>query len=487
MNTSEQLTYIVPTIFAILMVFVLFNLILFFTYLVHKRTQITAYLFAFWLNELLQFILSAFMDKGNLKLLVPFSLNILNFYILYRACFGPFKKLMNFKPFTLIFIGSWVLAIVNELLFSNFTLTTLPVALALNIPVVYLFYISFRDKEKNFTSIHFKWLFFIMGISMAHNINFAFFRDNPENILWGMTIHIVIVASFSVVLTNFHTIMLEREEKERLSSLVALKTQQLNDRLVQMRTLAEEKATLLKVVLHDISNPLNSSILALDILKRRQLSEEKEKNILANAYAANKCISTIIGQVRRMEAIKTGKLIKANEVISLFECLDDIEVIFQSLYQAKDISLVIKKTKYDVFLHGNKELFTHSVISNLLSNSLKFSLPNSTVSLTCEVNANNLIITIDDNGQGISSDKLQKIFDFTHQTSTKGTYGEVGTGFGMPLVKSYMDTVNGRIEIESTTKQKSSDKHGTKIKLYLPVVRSEFSSTPPLPGNELYQ
>ena len=68
------------------------------------------------------------------------------------------------------------------------------------------------------------------------------------------------------------------------------------------------------------------------------------------------------------------------------------------------------------------------------------------------------------------SEKLQDIqknlFSFTEYTSRTGTMGEKGTGFGMPLVKSFMDLYGGTIEIESREKVKGEEAHGTTFHLY---------------------
>ena len=58
---------------------------------------------------------------------------------------------------------------------------------------------------------------------------------------------------------------------------------------------------------------------------------------------------------------------------------------------------------------------------------------------------------------------LENIYNPTWKTNRLGTHGETGTGFGMPLVKKFVDLYNGTINIESKEKTTHSKNHGTKI------------------------
>ncbi len=93
------------------------------------------------------------------------------------------------------------------------------------------------------------------------------------------------------------------------------------------------------------------------------------------------------------------------------------------------------------------------ITGNLISNAIKFTPQNGTVSVDLELikntSQNNLNIIVKDSGIGISSEAIAVILN-GKATSTKGTIGEQGYGFGLALVKHLVDTLNGEINITST-------------------------------------
>ena len=75
-------------------------------------------------------------------------------------------------------------------------------------------------------------------------------------------------------------------------------------------------------------------------------------------------------------------------------------------------------------------------------------------------------LSISDQGVGIPRDLIGNIFREDKRTSRKGTKGEEGTGFGMPLVKTYMEYYKAKIEVESISEDEDSSNHGTTFLLY---------------------
>ena len=74
-----------------------------------------------------------------------------------------------------------------------------------------------------------------------------------------------------------------------------------------------------------------------------------------------------------------------------------------------------------------------------------------------------------DDGIGIPDSILTKLFDDEAKTSRPGTGGEPGTGFGMPIVKSYMDIYEGNIEVLSKVKDNGQNDSGTTFNLLFKI------------------
>ena len=104
------------------------------------------------------------------------------------------------------------------------------------------------------------------------------------------------------------------------------------------------------------------------------------------------------------------------------------------------------------------------VISNLISNSI-YAMPAGGV-LSLSVNdakraGDGVMLTIQDDGVGISADSLPKVFDAFFTTRST-----VGTGIGLFVTKQLVEGHGGQIEIESTN---DAEKHGTIVRVFLPI------------------
>lgn len=92
------------------------------------------------------------------------------------------------------------------------------------------------------------------------------------------------------------------------------------------------------------------------------------------------------------------------------------------------------------------------IIGNIISNALKFTEENGTVSVTLELeqvaNAYELVIQVKDSGVGMSEEKIQEVMQ-GGTTSSTGTGGESGYGFGLSLVKYLIDGLHGTLDINS--------------------------------------
>ena len=90
-----------------------------------------------------------------------------------------------------------------------------------------------------------------------------------------------------------------------------------------------------------------------------------------------------------------------------------------------------------------------TILRNLITNAIKFSYENGKITLTAVERANDILITVDDQGKGMPPAILEKLFLADSKTSTPGTNNESGTGLGLLLCKEFVELHGGKIWAES--------------------------------------
>lgn len=90
-----------------------------------------------------------------------------------------------------------------------------------------------------------------------------------------------------------------------------------------------------------------------------------------------------------------------------------------------------------------------TVVRNLLTNAIKFTKSRGDINISIVDEPDQVKVSIQDNGLGISQTNLHRLFNLTEYFSTKGTEQEVGTGLGLILCKEFVERHNGKIFVET--------------------------------------
>lgn len=466
--TVEEVQKLAPTLYLILFSIVLLNMLTFLSYYLQERkNKHTKNMFLYWAIQALGLGAAPFFQKGNLIVALPLCFNAFTIYYFYKGLFANYARVPSYrKHFIAFFAVGWPMAFILEALYGNFVLTTLPLTIALAAPALEMIYLVVWDGEKRFRTLHHKWAVVGLGATALHALNFSFFRMDPSALIWGTTGHILIVVMFGIVITNFHTFMLHKSENERLETLVGIRTRELKQKLQLVEKLKDENDRLFKVVLHDISNPMSAVLGYLSLLGHSKIKMDpaKRDEYVGKTVASAESVASTIRQVRALATAEMGKT-ELGEV-ELWDALELAETIYEPLYEAKGVTLDIQYPKnHSLRVRANKELFVHSVLGNLLSNSLKFSEPGSTVKMSHWVSDGKLHLKVRDRGTGIKEDQIPRLFSFERSVTTTGTKGERGTGYGLPLMKRYIDQIHGKVYVESAEKSDSAVNHGTSFHL----------------------
>lgn len=242
----------------------------------------------------------------------------------------------------------------------------------------------------------------------------------------------------------------------RLDTHLKLKKQE-----TLLRKSVEEKNELLHVLCHDLLNPIGATH---NILENMVRDFSDFKKYQADMTGSLRNAMELIHLVKQMRMLEAKREVLKLETVHLKRAFFESYYILRRKFIEKSIELVVNIEEDAKVIAENTSL-VNSVFNNLLTNSIKFSHPNSKIVVTTKPRKKSLEVIIQDSGIGMSPVLLESIFDVSRSTSRLGTNGENGTGFGMPLIKKFMNFYGGDIKIKSKEKSNKKTQHGTIVTL----------------------
>ncbi|MGM0534156.1 MAG: PAS domain-containing sensor histidine kinase, partial [Campylobacterota bacterium] len=216
---------------------------------------------------------------------------------------------------------------------------------------------------------------------------------------------------------------------------------------------SEAKTQFLANMSHEIRTPMNAIIGLGDVLYD-QMNDEKQKDILSKINNSSKMLLGIINDILDYSKIEAGKLELEDTEFDLESILSQLKVMFEHKASQKGIELYFHlKGRLPALVYGDQLRLTQ-VLTNLLSNSIKFTEKgNVTLSIapdSFEDEGTALVdFSVTDTGIGMSQSQLDKLFQpFTQaDTSTTRKYG--GTGLGLVIAQNIVKAFGSRIHVTS--------------------------------------
>ena len=224
----------------------------------------------------------------------------------------------------------------------------------------------------------------------------------------------------------------------------------------------KEIQQLLEGLAHDISSPAMSILWTLQKLTK-ELGEKHPHVQKLNTNA--KRIYEIITLVRELQSIISGSKKFILRPVSLKDTIHrSIDLIKEKLEEKK---IEIEHNLIDAKVIAEEVSLSNMVIYNFINNAVKFSNPNTKITITMKESDDMVITEIKDHGVGIHPETLKDILSIKNIVKTKGTAGEIRIGYGLPLSVHYISLYNGEFSIDSVTTQMDENNHGTTVTLKL--------------------
>lgn len=203
------------------------------------------------------------------------------------------------------------------------------------------------------------------------------------------------------------------------------------------------------IIAHDLKNPFNaihgfSNLLVEQIQAKDYEGVEEYAGIIQNA--SEQAIS-LLYNLMEWSRSQTGRLKFNPEMIEIDPLVNDVTVLLKESAQNKSIMICSEKLQNEM-VYADKAML-NTVLRNLISNAIKFTFPGGKIIISAKRTAEEMVISVSDNGVGMNTDFINKLFHIEENVSTSGTQQEEGTGLGLILCKEFVDNHNGRIWVES--------------------------------------
>jgi len=238
-----------------------------------------------------------------------------------------------------------------------------------------------------------------------------------------------------------------------------------NEKNRELNDARELTENLLRILCHDINNPLliiknSSKHLTPEILAENPKHAERIKRACDDIQDLTRSVSSWM-------AYKDGKVPLQSTRVSVKEIVEHIHFSFEDRLKEKNLTLICNAQDENLCINGDKTAVCYQLFSNLISNAIKFSFEHSSLELSFTENGRFVVAQVKDNGVGIQPDLINRVFSPYMRTTMKGTNNERGTGFGLPIVAALIEKMNGKITIANRAQINPNEK-GTVVTIVLP-------------------
>ena len=279
-----------------------------------------------------------------------------------------------------------------------------------------------------------------------------FLKDNLFMVLLVSSIAV------AVILLAILKLLQKARKAEAAARKAANDTQELNEKLQIAAENAESanraKSTFLFNMSHDIRTPMNAIIGYADLACRHSDDPEKLKKYMENIQVCGQNLLMLLNNVLDLARIENDKTEMEYSVSDVEKDFRNCIAMFRNQADSKGQTLTVTTQLQYPYIYADIPHLTE-VCTNLVSNAVKYTGAGGTI--RCGVTQKpgekegwcDMVVTVADNGIGMSQEFQQHIFEPFERERTSTVSKVEGSGIGMGIVKKLVGLMNGTVEVES--------------------------------------
>lgn len=263
-------------------------------------------------------------------------------------------------------------------------------------------------------------------------------KNNQIKTAWLVAAVVFLCMAIGLTLVILHHLRRSRYQVKKLTTL----NRNMRSALSALRQSQEENKKLLKMVAHDLRNPINNMTAIADMMLHEPQRSDEDRQLLEMLKTSGNNSLQLVTDLLHANASQHLEKSPADMEELLHYC---VEMLMHKA-QAKNQQLTLQTIPATVLL--NQESIWR-VFTNLITNAIKFSPHNSTITIRMEQRPGEILVQVIDNGLGIPADMQGKVFDVFTRAQRRGTNGEESFGMGLSISKQIVEAHGGRITFES--------------------------------------
>ena len=268
--------------------------------------------------------------------------------------------------------------------------------------------------------------------------------DISDNLATSMLIQTGLIVAAMTVLFDIYSAMQKREKQIEVDKVIAEES-------------SRAKTSFLSNMSHEIRTPMNAIIGLDNVALRDPDLTPKVREYFEKIGASARHLLGLINDILDMSRIESGRMVLKSEEFSFREFLDQVNIIINGQCAEKGLEYTCRINGHvnDYFIGDDMKL--KQVLINILGNSVKFTNPPGSVTLTVDQlpreeqpeGISVLRFRMKDTGIGMDPEFIPKIFEAFSQEDATATNRYGGSGLGMAITRNFVDMMNGEIHVES--------------------------------------
>jgi len=246
---------------------------------------------------------------------------------------------------------------------------------------------------------------------------------------------------------SYLKIQRQKELIERQNESISQQKVLLEQQNFDLTKLNEEKNQLISTVIHQIKNPLTSSLCMAEMLDAREGHvDETEKEGLAIIRNSIKRINNLINEILDVSAIESKVYELKMEPLNIRAILEELIENYRYFIEQKGILLKVDLNNISARLN---RVYVTQIFDNLLSNAIKFTYEGKTVKIHLSEKDGTLQFCVCDEGPGMEKEKIEMVFDQYSRQTSMFNQDLAQDGLGLAIVYKYATAMKGKVSCES--------------------------------------